>query len=90
MTQLHDHSGLSILFNDKLPLYRFHQVPTTPTLCYLNLISLLNARSFKYFDLLADQIPAKVAVVGYLGDDKFRELVVLRILLAYSELQKSS
>ena len=33
-----------------------------------------------------DQTPARVALVGYLGDDEFWKLVALRNLLAYLEL----
>ena len=41
---------------------------------------------FECFDLFVDQIQEEIAMVGFLLDDKFRELVNPQNLLAYFEL----
>lgn len=49
-----------------------------------------NTRPFKCYNFLADQTLAEIAIVGFLFDNKFKELVILKNLLAYLELPKSS
>ena len=83
-----NYTGPSILFNDKLPLYRFHEFATL-TLYHLDSTSLLNTRAFKYFDLYVDQTPIEAAVVDSFCIGGFWKPVIItgRNLLAYSEVQ---
>ena len=90
VTQSRDYINPPILFNDKLPFHRFYQIFNTSVLRHLDLTSLLNARPFKCVDHLADQIIAEVVVLSCFEDAQFRELVVLKNLLVYFELQESS
>ena len=70
----------------------FTEMPPQLALCYFDLISLLNARPFEYFDLLVDQTPAEVAMVDFYYIDRFWKPVAMtgRNLLAYSGLKDSS
>ena len=75
MTQSRDHIDPTILIYDKLPRRSIWQI-YHPALRHLDFTSLLNARPFKCFDLLADQTLTEVTIVNFLFNDEFRELVI--------------